>query len=164
MNFQKIKHFMSVSMPFMLVFGSFCMLLIVGICGLPRDFMGSIFGVETKNLAINPSNFASLTNINVTGSDNLTALSLRLSDKYTFYLWNFATKLGSKTKYHSSNFDYVDKIKISKVTLDGVSYDLPKDFVDVKKNLRNEIRFGQMGPAHSMPFSSSSSGSSLAST
>jgi hypothetical protein len=86
MGFQKMKYLVGVAMPYMLSFGSICMILIVGINGLSGNFMGSIFKVDISNLRIPPANFTSLTGLETSGAENITAASLGLGDEYSFYL------------------------------------------------------------------------------
>lgn len=78
-------------MPFVLVFASLNMILIVGINGIPGNFMGPIFKVDLTNLQILPSDFTSLTGLEVSATDNITAVSIELADKYAFYLWDYAS-------------------------------------------------------------------------
>jgi hypothetical protein len=144
MNIAKIKTFMAISMPFMLVFGTLNMLIIVGVSGIHRDLLGAIFRIDITMLSIPSSEFTGLTNISVSDDNNVTATSLGLSDKYAFYLWNYASTAGSETTFHSSNFDYVDKLNLSEISIDGVTSPLPNSLANLKSRLRNEIRFAQM--------------------
>jgi hypothetical protein len=143
MNFQKIKYFMRASLPFMLTFGSLNMILIVGINGVPGNFMGPILEVDTKNFQIPPSSFTSLTGLEVSGGENITAASIGLGDKYTFYLWDYATTTGENKTYHDRNFDYVHKIDLSEITINGNTSSLPHRFSNLKSRFRNKIRFAQ---------------------
>jgi hypothetical protein len=144
MNIKKIKYFMAISMPFMLIFGSLNILIIVGVSGLHNDLLGPIFRVNITMFSTPPLEFTSLTNLNVSGDNNITAASLGLSDKYAFYLWNYASTTGSKTTFQSSNFDYVGKLSLSEISIDGVNSPLPTSLANLKSRLRNEIRFAQM--------------------
>ena len=99
---------MGVSMPFMLTFASLNMILIVGINGIPGNFMGSIFKVDITNLQIPPTDFTSLTGLEVSGTDNITAASLGLADKYAFYLWNYASTTDGKETFHDKNSQFPD--------------------------------------------------------
>jgi hypothetical protein len=134
---------MGSSMPFMLTFASLNMILIVGINGIPGNFMGSIFTVDLTNLQIPPSNFTSLTGLAVSGSDNITAASVGLADKYSFYLWNYASTTNGKRTFHDKNFDYISKLNLTEITVDGVSSQLPSSLSSLRSGFRNKIRFSE---------------------
>lgn len=130
-------------MPFMLTFASLNMILIVGINGIPGNFMGSIFKVDISNLQIPPSDFTSLTGLEVSGNDNITAASVRLADKYSFYLWNYASTTDGKETFHDKNFDYLGKLDISEITINGNTSSVPQKLSDLKSGFRNKIRFAE---------------------
>lgn len=135
---------MGVSMPFMLTFASLNMILIVGINGVPGNFMGSIIKVDLTNLQIPPSNFTTLTGLTVSGNDNITATSLGLSDKYAFYLWDYAsTTADGKETFYDKGFDWVSKLNLSKITVDSVSSEVPSSLSDISSGFRNKIRFSE---------------------
>jgi hypothetical protein len=66
-----------------------------------------------------------------------------LDDKYSFYLWGYASGNSTKTTYHPRGFDYVKKINISEVTVDGVSYSLPHKYTDLRSRVRTGIQIAQ---------------------
>jgi hypothetical protein len=135
---------MGASMPFMLTFASLNMILIVGINGVPGNFMGPIIKVDLTNLQIPPSNFTTLTSLTVSGNDNITAISLGLADKYSFYLWNYAsTTADGKETFYDKIFDWVSKLNLSKITVDGVSSEVPSNLSDISSGFRNKIRFSE---------------------
>lgn len=130
-------------MPFMLTFASLNMVIIVGINGVPGNFMGSILKVDLTNLQIPPSDLTSLTGLTVSGNDNITAASIGLADKYSFYLWNFASTSNGTETFHDKNFDYVDKIDLSEITINGVTSEIPSKLSDLRSGFRNKIRFSE---------------------
>jgi hypothetical protein len=141
MNLQTIKYFMGVSMPFMLTFASLTMIIIVGINGVPGNFMGSIFKVDITNLQIPSSAFNSLTGLEASGTDNITAASVGLADKYAFYLWNYASTSDGKETFHDKNFDYVSKIDLPEKTINASTSS--NKLSDIKSSFRNKIRFAE---------------------
>jgi hypothetical protein len=145
MNLQTIKYFMGVSMPFMLTFATLNMILIVGINGVPGNFMGPILSVDLTNLQIPPSNFTTLTGLTVSGNDNITAASIGLADKYSFYLWNYASTTGDgKRTFYDKNFDWVSKLNLSEITVNGVSSEVPSSLSHISSGFRNKIRFSEL--------------------
>jgi hypothetical protein len=134
---------MGATMPFILVFASLNMILIVGINGIPGNFMGPIFTVDLMNLQIPPSDFTRLTGLNVSGTDNITAASIGLADKYTFYLWDYASTTNGKETFHDKSFDYVDKIDISEIRINGNTSQLPSKLSHFRSGFRNKIRFSE---------------------
>lgn len=135
---------MGASIPFGMAFGSFCMLLIIAMGGIAGDFMGPVWKINLKDLNIPYSDFNTLTNINLTDTSDVTRVDLGLSEKYSFYLWNYASNDNGDNDFSSSKFDYVDKIKLTNITIDGVSSPLPKSLKDAKSGFRDKIRYGQM--------------------
>lgn len=139
-----MKFVMGASIPFGMAFGSFCMLLIIAMGGIAGDFMGPVWKINLKELNIPYSDFNTLTNINLTDISDVTRVNLGLSQKYSFYLWNYASNDNGDNDFSSSKFDYVDKIKLINITVDGVSSPLPKSLEDAKSGFRDKIRYGQM--------------------
>ena len=130
-------------MPFMLTFASLNMILIVGINGIPGNFMGPIFKVDLTNLQIPSSDFARLTGLEVSGTTNITVASIGLAEKYAFYLWNYASTTDGKETFHDKNFDYVDKIDLSEITINGNTSQLPTKLSNLRSSFRNKIRFSE---------------------
>jgi hypothetical protein len=140
MNLQAIQYFMGASMPFMLTLASLNMILIVGINGIPGNFMGPIITFDLTKLQVPPSNFTTLTGLAVSGNDNITATSLGLADKYSFYLWDYAsTTADGKETFYDKNFDWVSKLNLSTITVDGVSSEVPSNLSNISSGFRNKI-------------------------
>jgi hypothetical protein len=143
MAFEKIRRIMKVTVPWGMMFGSACMLLIVGINGIPGRFMGSIFDVDTSELSFPTNYFPNLTAIPVSSPGNITATDLQLDDKYSFYLWDYSTTTGTNTTFHRKGWDYVKNINISQVSVDGNSTKPPYRYAKMKSNVRGKICFSQ---------------------
>jgi hypothetical protein len=135
-----------------MMFGALCMVLIVGINGVPGRFMGSIFDIDNTHLSISSlsvANFAINAAEDLQGS-NITSADLHLPDKYSFYLWNYATTTGGKTTYHDKGWDYVKDINGSEV-LDIVYYngsntsqlELVQSYRNTFESIRDKVRYTQ---------------------
>ncbi|KAG9228945.1 hypothetical protein BJ875DRAFT_476219 [Amylocarpus encephaloides] len=142
---QKFKAIMGVSMPFALGFAAFFMLLIVGIGGLGFDLMGPVFKVDITKLSIPPTAFTDLTMINITSTENLTASSLGLEDKYLFYLWSYShTPSNGSMQFEGSNFDYANKLDTQNISINGAISELPSKLKDIQSNFGDKMKFAQM--------------------
>jgi hypothetical protein len=143
MAFEKAKRVMSIIIPWGMMFGTACMILIVGINGIPGRFMGSIFDVTTSDLSVPVSSFTNITGITISKSGNITATDLQLDDKYSFYLWDYSTTTATKTTFHKKGWDYIKNITISELSVDGNTTDLPSRYLGLKNSVRDKIRFSQ---------------------
>ncbi|KAJ0426875.1 hypothetical protein BJY00DRAFT_306868 [Aspergillus carlsbadensis] len=121
----RAKEMISATVPFGMMFGAFCMVLIVGINGVPGRFMGSIFDLDNTHLAISSPGSTNPAEPSY-GRSNITAADLHLPDEYSFYLWNYATTAGGKTSFHEKGWDYLGSVNISQI------FDL-----DIDNNLDN---------------------------
>lgn len=132
----------------MLVLASLQMFMIIGISGLGIKLMGPIINVQPQDFAMPSSTLTNLTsfdNISTDGTgSNVTAIDLSLADEYGFYLFRYSSIVDKKTTWHTLAFDYVNKINVDNVTIDGVENETPKAFRDLKSSFRNKVRFAQM--------------------
>ncbi|PTU20518.1 hypothetical protein P175DRAFT_0531856 [Aspergillus ochraceoroseus IBT 24754] len=146
MNFQRIKNGLSVMTPFGMMFGSLCMLFIIGINGIPGPFMGPIFDLSTVQISVPVQDLANFTLPSATShSGNLTAANLQLADQYAFYLWNYAITTGNKTIYPKSGWDYAKDLEISPV-LDNnsTSTEFSDAYKDTMSSCRTKLRCSQV--------------------
>ncbi|OJJ48412.1 hypothetical protein ASPZODRAFT_130437 [Penicilliopsis zonata CBS 506.65] len=141
MNFKSFMQRSGPMIPFGMTFGTLMMLLIVGLNGVPGNFMGPIVTIKTQDLSISPSSLSQLTGINLTdaGTSNLTASSFDLADKYIFYLWGYATTEDGKTTFHKRSFNYMKNIDVSTVTIEGEDYATPHKLTDLKKSAQTKV-------------------------
>jgi hypothetical protein len=136
-----------------MTFGAFNMILMCGISGLGNSIIGPIFSIDTKDFTMPTSTFTNLTYFNTalradvgTSSNNISAASLQLADKYSFYMWSYSSTTGSDTNYSSFDFDYINKINISTITTtDGLIIEVPQSLADLKRNLRKKLLFAEAG-------------------
>ncbi|KAH8804383.1 hypothetical protein F5884DRAFT_406161 [Xylogone sp. PMI_703] len=134
----KLKSIFVSSIPFGMTFGAFCMILMCGLSGIGNNIIGPIFIVETKDLNMPPS-ASTTTNVN-----NITAASLQLANKYSFYIWTYSSTTDDKTNYSSSRFDYISEINIPTSTIDGITVEVPHSLVNLRGNLRDLVRLAEV--------------------
>ena len=142
MAFKEVTRVMNIIVPWGMMLGTACMILIVGINGVPGRFMGPIFDIDVSGLSIPTDYFANMT-IPVSRSGNITADDLQLSDKYSFYLWDYSTTNGSNTIFHQKGWDYIKNITVSEISVDGNITQIPDRYWSMENNLRHLIRFSQ---------------------
>ncbi|KAL2851863.1 hypothetical protein BJY01DRAFT_244797 [Aspergillus pseudoustus] len=138
----RAKEIISATIPFGMMFGSFCMLLIVGINGVPGRFMGPIFDIDNTGLSIfiNGSTGSTVSDTN----SNTTGVDLRLPDKYSFYLWNYATTTDGKTTFHDKGWDYAKDFKLNVSQAAGSnSSALLRQYEATLKSARDKIPYTQ---------------------
>jgi uncharacterized membrane protein len=59
-------------------------------------------------------------------------------------LWDYASITGGERTYHDKNFDYVHKIDISEIIINGNTSSLPRRFSNLRSSFRNKIRFAEL--------------------
>jgi hypothetical protein len=105
--------------------------------------MGPIFEFDTTRLSI-PQQFPGISShIPISTPGNITATDLGLADKYSFYLWNYATTTGGKTTFHKKGWDYVNNIDISQDNTHGNSTLIVDQNAGTKSSVRDKIRVSQ---------------------